>query len=206
MEQLPDPPDRFTNAADVAECTEGQRLWRIYFRGGPHPTSWQEFRHYGPTGSRFDPQEPPPSTQSRGVMYTATGSDALRTVIAELFQQTRLIDRARDQPWVVAFGLSADLSLLRTDRLWPVQAGGNLAINSGSRERARAWSRVVYDSYPTLSGIWYPSSLTNQPCAALYERAGFAIPRAPVFNEALNSARLLPGLTKIAANLGFTLR
>jgi hypothetical protein len=105
-------------------------------------------------------------------MYTATGANALRTVIAEVFQQTRLIDRGRGEPWVAAFRLAEEISLLRTDRLWPVQAGGNLAINSGSREKARAWSRVVYDSYPTLSGIWYPSSLTNQPCAALYERAG----------------------------------
>jgi hypothetical protein len=139
-------------------------------------------------------------------MYTATGANALRTVIAEVFQQTRLIDRGRGEPWVAAFRLAEEISLLRTDRLWPVQAGGNLAINSGSREKARAWSRVVYDSYPTLSGIWYPSSLTNQPCAALYDRAGFAIPPSPLFNEALNSARLLPGLTKIAAELRFALR
>lgn len=79
---------------------EGTTLARIYFSGGPHPVRWNEFRHYGPTNARFDHHVPDghgdSRTQDRSVLYC--GSDAL-TCLAEVFQQTRRIDRVRNGPW-----------------------------------------------------------------------------------------------------------
>jgi hypothetical protein len=80
-----------------------------------------------------------------------------------------------------------------------------MAINSGARARAREWSRAIYQAYPTADGIWYPSSVTNQPCAVFYERAKTALPSNPSFHDALCSPRLLPGLSQAAAELNYLL-
>lgn len=39
---------------DVHTLPAGSLAWRIYFRGGLHPTRWDRFRHAGPTAARFD--------------------------------------------------------------------------------------------------------------------------------------------------------
>lgn len=127
------------------------------------------------------------------------------TALAEVFQETRVIDRHRNQPWLAAIDLTASLQLLDTSRDWPVRAGGNMAINSGNRSRARRWSRVIYDSYPDAQGIWYPSSITNRECVAIYERASAALPAAPVFNERLDSPKLLASLSQLAEALNYDL-
>ena len=81
-----------------------------------------------------------------------------------------------------------------------------MAINSGSRAKARAWSRVIYRSYADVDGIWYPSSLNNGPCIALYERARDCLPASTSFNEALNSPKLLRGILAAASQLNYVLR
>ena len=205
MERLADPPRRFDVPGVFRVCPAGSRLWRIYFRGGTYPTSWNELRTFGPTGSRFDHHTPPKRVQARGIAYATSGPAAILTALAEVFQETRHIDRRRGEPWLAAFELSADVKLLDTSGDWPGQAGGSMAINSGSRSRARAWSRVIYASYPDAGGVWYPSSLKNQPCAALYERAARALPASPAFNEPLDSPKLFAGLTVLAKRLNYTL-
>jgi hypothetical protein len=48
----------------------GTGLWRLYFRRGNHPVSWNTFRSYGPVeSSRFDHQISP--GQPRSILYTA---------------------------------------------------------------------------------------------------------------------------------------
>ena len=80
-----------------------------------------------------------------------------------------------------------------------------MAINSGNRGKARAWSRAIYDSYADAQGIWYPSSITNRECAAVYERAFGALPAAPAFNERLDSPKLLAALSQLADALNYDL-
>lgn len=80
-----------------------------------------------------------------------------------------------------------------------------MAINSGSRAKARAWSRVIYRT-ADVDGIWYPSSINNKPCIALYERARDALPASTSFNEALNSPKLLRGILAAATQLNYVLR
>ena len=218
MEFLPDPPTPFPVPADVHVLKAGARLWRIYFHSGKSPTPWSGFRCFGPTSARFDPHLAPPRRQARGILYAAketprerTGSAKKKnagvlTAIAEVFQDTGLIDRIRNEPWLTAFQLQSDVPLLSTWDLWPVSAGGNMAINSGSHAQARKWSRAIYDQYPHVAGIWYPSSMTNTPCVALYERAEKSLPVRPQFNRPLVDPALLPGLTVIAASLNYDLR
>jgi len=46
-----------------------------------------------------------------------------------------------------------------------------MALNSGPRPRARRWSAAIYDTYPHIGGLWYPSSMYGgTPAVALYER------------------------------------
>jgi hypothetical protein len=205
MEILPDPPARFSVDEMVRVCAKGTRLVRIYFRKGKYPSLWNEFRRFGPTSSRSDHHTEPRRAQTRGILYATTGDNGILTALAEVFQNTRLIDRARDEPWLTVFQLDAAVKLLDTSGEWPVRAGGNMAINSGSCERARAWSRVIYDSYPSVDGIGYPSSITNHECVALYERAAHALPSRTIFNEALASPKLTAGLLELAARLNYAL-
>lgn len=205
MERLPAPPRRFTIPGRFRTCPAGLELWRIYFQGGSFPTAWNEVRQWGPSGSRFDHHTMPKRTQPRGILYAASGKDAILTVLAEVFQETRLIDRNRNEPWLVGFELAAPVKLLDTSGPWCVSAGGNMAINSGSRHRARSWSRVIYSSYPSAEGIWSPSSLVNLPSVALYERAVHAVPSRPSFHEPLSSPKLAKGLLDYAARLNYML-
>ena len=205
MEFLPPAPKKFPVAPDAYRLEAGVTLWRIYFRAGKRATAWNAFRYIGPTDSRFDHHTYPKRTQDRGIIYATTGRDAIGTALAETFQDTRLVDRHRDEPWIVGFGLAKDVMLLDTGGNWPVRAGGNMAINSGSRKKAQGWSRAIYLSYPNIHGILYPSSLTNQLCVALYERAAKNLPVRPAFNESLASPKLFAGLTQLASRLNYAL-
>lgn len=203
LEELPLPPIGFSVDPVFKTCARGTRFVRVYCRSGKYPCAWDEFRHFGTTKSRFDHHTDPPRSQSRAILYAAAGPEAISTVLAEVFQETRLIDRKRNDPWVVIFDVTKPVALLDTTGHWPVRAGGNMSINSGRRDRSRAWSRAIYEAYATVEGLWYPSSITNQSCVALYERARPAMPPRPVLNEPLNSPKLLRGLLECAATLNY---
>ena len=204
-ERLPKPPQKFGIPPVLKTLRRGTRLWRVYFQGGGHPTQWDACRNFGPTNGRFDHHTHPKRVQSRGIIYATSGKQAILTAVAEVFQDTRHIDRFRAQPWLASFELDGPLQLLNTGANWPGQAGGNMAINSGLRSRAREWSRRIYGQYPAVEGIWYPSCLTNQPCAALYERATHALPSRPSLNLPLSHPSLLANLTQIATRLNYTM-
>src|SRR5512139_1525033 len=109
MEFLPPAPKKFRVATDAYRLEAGVMLWRIYFRAGKRATAWNAFRYFGPTDSRFDHHTCPKRTQDRGIIYATTGRDAIGTALAETFQGTRLVDRHRDEPWIVGFGLAKDV-------------------------------------------------------------------------------------------------
>jgi hypothetical protein len=202
METLPEPPPVFSLPPDVLPLAEGTEIWRIYNRTGPHPTAWNSLRFSFAEG-RFDHQEP--GEENRGILYATVGRHAVPTALAECFQYTRRINRNRYDPWLVSFACRGNMELLNMGGGWPLRAGGNMALNSGPREMSRRWSRVVYRSYPNIAGIAYPSSLTNETCLALYERALPCFPQTPTYHEPLASPGLFNGLTRIAERLGFSL-
>lgn len=206
MAKFPDPPA----VADLAAVPParrvlpaGTRCWRIYFQGGPHPGSWDTFRAYGPTSARFDHHLPPPRLQARRVLYVATSP---LTCFAEVFQDTRTIDRPRHAPWLVAFELAQPVALLDLTGRWPTQAGASMAINSGPRPRARRWSQAIYAAYPQLEGLHYPSSMNaNAPAIALHERAAHVMPGRPVFHRALADTALSAVVARAATRVDYAM-
>lgn len=181
----------------------GTELWRLYFRDGAHPTRWSDFRAFGPTGSRFDHQLPPPRVQERRILYAAAAGP---TCIAEVFQDSKVIDRRARGPWLVCFALARPVELLDLAGAWPTRAGASMAINTGPRSRARRWSQAIYAAYPTVDGVYYASSMdANHPSVALYERAAAAVPERPVLHRALADPHLAVAIGHAALRFGYAL-
>jgi hypothetical protein len=87
---------------------------------------------------------------------------------------------------------------------WPTRAGASQAIASGPRGRAQAWARAIYEAYPAVEGLWYPSSMHGGPTAlVLFERAEDALPAAPEVAIPLSHPGLLPDLVRAADVLGY---
>jgi hypothetical protein len=121
-----------------------------------------------------------------------------------VFQETRVIDRNRNQPWMAAFAIESPLDLLDLTGNWPTRARASMAINTGPRPRAQRWARASYDAYPQLHGILYPSSMdANRPAVALFERALPAMPARPRLHRALAAPPLLVPITNAAARFGY---
>ncbi len=206
MAKFPEPPP----AADLAEIPaavhilpRGTLLWRIYFQGGRHPTFWNRFRSWGPTHSRFDHHEPPAHDQDRSILYAAGEGP---TCLAEVFQDTRVIQRTRANPWLAGFGLARDVTLLDLTGPWPTRVGASMALSTGPRPRSRRWSRRIHAAYPDVDGVLYPSSMAaNRPSAALCERAEDALPAHPEINRRLDDPAFHFMLCNVASRLGYGL-
>lgn len=195
-------------APDIKPLVAGCVLARVYFTAGAHPTRWNEFRCYGPTNSRFDHHLADASgrvrLQPRAVLYCA--ADAT-TCLAEVFQQTRRVDRVLNAPWLAVFELRQPLRLLDLSGAYATRVGASMAINTGSRVRAREWARSFHEAFDDLQGIYYPSSMHgNQGAVVLNERALPALPEHPRFNRALADDALLDVLKHAAVALGYGLR
>jgi RES domain len=190
-------------AASWKTLPRGTRLWRVYFQGGPHPTFWNSFRGFGPTRGRFDHHLPPARLQERSILYAASEGP---TGLAEVFQDTRILDRTARSPWLVGFDLQHDLQLLDLSGAWPTRAGASMALATGPRPRAQRWSRSIYEAYPEAQGLYYPSSMHgNRPAVALYERSLSALPPFPIFHRPLADPALLSILSRVATQLGYGL-
>lgn len=206
MAKFPEPPspsDRDARVApEVKTIPAATLLWRLYFRGGQHPMAWNQFRSHGPIASgRFDHHEGQSQEQGRAILYAAMEGP---TCLAEVFQDTRVIDRHRKAPWMVAFRTGGALELLDMTGNWPTRAGGSMAIHTGPRSRAQRWARAIHAAYPALHGILYPSSMNaNRPAMALFERAQFAIPTHPQLHRALAEPPLLVPIANAAARFGY---
>jgi len=210
--KFPDPPEvdalRAVEPA-VKSLAKGVRLARVYFTGGDHPTRWNEFRHYGPTNARFDHHVRNAAgesfVQDRSTFYCAQAAD---TCLAEVFQETRRINRTRKAPWLAIFALGRKVDLLDLTDAYPTRVGASMAINTGHRGRAREWAKRFYEAYETLAGIYYPSSMNgNRPAIALNDRAERAgcLPEHPDLNRALADDALLDVLKHSAERLGYAL-
>ncbi len=191
----------------------GSLLFRAYRAGGVYPSAWNTFRTYGPTSARFDPHLPPPHEQERGVLYAA---GSLPTALVEAFGMTRVIERSRDEPWLVSFALAAPLVLLDLTGAWPTLAGASQAISSGRRDIARLWAQAIYEDYDGIHGILYPSSMSgprrgrHDPplhglSLALFERAAIGLPDHPTMHLQLGHPGLDAMLGQIAAAHGYDL-
>lgn len=206
MPKFPEPPTAAVLAETPPErkvVPANSRLWRAYFRAGRHPTFWDEFRSFGLTRGRLDHHLPPPSAGDRSILY---GAEQGLTCLAEVFQDRRLIHRASRNPWLVAFRIRRALELLDLTGLWPTRVGASMVINSGPRPRAQRWSRAIYEVFPKIEGLYYPSSMVaNRPALALYDQATSAMPSAPAFHRPLSDPALLTLLRNVARDVGYGL-
>jgi hypothetical protein len=188
---------------DRVAVTTDTILWRVHGTAGAQLSGWAGLRHYGPVAScRYDPHPPPPSAaQAEGVLYLAITP---QTALAEAFQLRRLVDRHTEAPHLVGLRLSRPVHLLDLSRTWPTRAGASQAINSGPRDRSRAWARAIRAAFPDLDGLWYPSSMDGGGlCAALWTPAADALPRTPVLSRALSDPALADRVAGAAARLGY---
>ena len=189
----------------------GTSLARVYFSRSAHALDWNQFRFFGPLNSRWDHHVPnatgDPCAQERGIYYAA--SDA-KTCLAEVFQDTRRIDRVYQAPWLVIFKTVESLKLLDLAGDFATRMGASMAIHSGSRVRARDWARDLYEAFPEAEGILYAASMRGgEPAVALNERAltrGRFFPAHPEFHRALSDDAMLDVLKHAARELGYALR
>ena len=207
MPKFPAPPPASALSAIAPELRilpAGTRLWRLYNRGGPYYGAWNKFRDYGPLPTaRFDHHMSPPHVQGRKILYAATLGP---TCVAEVFQADRTIDRVAGNPWLVGFTIERDIALLDLTGVWPTRAGASMALNTGPRHRARRWSAAIYDAYPHVGGLWYPSSMYGgKPATALYERVEDSLSGAPYFHLPLSAPALYIPLRHVAEDVGYAL-
>lgn len=187
---------------------DGDRLvWRVYFAGGEYPSTWNQFRWFGPLGSRFDHHvgEPSaPQTQERGAYYCAP---SLRTAVAETFQSTaRHVSLTRREPRVVAWFPTTRLSLLDLTSEWTIQAGCDQRIHSTpTRVSTRSWSRAIYDVYPDVAGLRYRSKMAGGTCWYLYERCSDYLPARPVIDLPFDHPEMRRAIEAACGELGYSL-
>ena len=191
---------------DVLVLPRGTELWRVYFRGGEHPTFWNEFRHVGPLDSRFDHHDgEEPAYQARSVLYAARSPV---TCLGESFQKTRTIHRSARAGWLAGFELATDTALLDLMGGFATRAGAPMGRMSGPRSVSRNWARGFYDAYPSIHGLRYPSSMhANRTAVVLTDRAeaAGALPSQPEFHRALADPVMLDVLKNAADELGYAL-
>lgn len=215
---LPDPPgDLATIPPDLYHLAAGTTLWRIYPAGGEHPTTWDAFRHFGPTTNRFDHHLPDDAgrghEQVRGIYYAAVQepSDvdfarALTACLGEVFQEDRTVDRGARQNRLVGFRTLRDLALLDLTRHWAIRSGATARIATGPHAWARRWARAIYAAYPALEGLAYRSAYGGgQVSVALFERAVGVTPPRATFDRALADRHLAEPIGRACLALAYHL-
>jgi hypothetical protein len=213
MPKFPEPPGieaLHQIPVETQELPAGTTVARIFFAAGDNPTTWDIFRYYGPSASRFDHHlldgNGLPQVQGRGVMYLAAGNKSIPTCLAEVFQATRIIDRYSRDPILVGFELAKSLTFLDLRGTFATAVGASMAIHSGPRPRARRWAQQFYEAYPEVDGILYYSSMYgNAPAVALFERGQRALPRRPIFHRELKDPVLANILTETAKKIRYDL-
>jgi len=181
----------------------GRPIWRVHRTSGAHVIGWNQLRHYGPLDTmRFDPHDPPPHTQARGVSYHAL---EVPTVLAEVFHQTRVINVSRGDPYLTGWTPTRELVLLDLTGDWPIRNGASYTINTGRKNHCRAWARAVSTAWPDLDGLWHHSSLTGSAVVTLFNGSAGAFPASPDFSNPLAHPGLFPVLRAAAARIGYRL-
>lgn len=212
-ERLPPPSaarirDTQVRAEDLLVLPKGTRLMRVHDLAGPWPTSWDQFRAWGPTASRFDHHPTPTRAHTRRrVAYLTHGANAFTAALAEHFQDgaggVLPLDLSRGRPAVSLVDTVHDITLLDLDGGWVTRAGGNQSIRTGSRARSRHWARAIYSAHRSVQGLAYSSSVWGPGrCVALWERAERAFPTQPTATRTLDDPAMAPALATAAEALG----
>lgn len=126
---------------------------------------WESVHHTGPR--RDHP--------SRRIAYLTRGPDAFTAAVAEYFQDdnigVRPIDTHHNRPNVAAIDTVRPLHLADLDGGWVTRAGGNQAIRTGLRSRAR---EMVPAHLPAPLAHPAPELVKSGPRGRLRRRPDFA--------------------------------
>ncbi|GAB3449862.1 RES family NAD+ phosphorylase [Actinophytocola sediminis] len=216
MSRLPQPPapaalkTMLRPHEDIVAVHSGTRLVRVFSAAGRHQQRWNTFRHSGPLAhARFDPHPPGPNgeraaTAAHGVLYFGL---SVRTSVAEVFQQTSIVDRTTRRPHLVVFQPKRTLNLLDLTGLWPTRAGASQEISSGAKDVTQAWARAIRVAFPDLDGLWYRSSMdSGEPAVCLWNPpAADALPAQPDILLPLDYPGLDLPLSRVCDSLNYTL-
>lgn len=157
-------------------------------------------RQHGPlTSARFDPHPEPAGTRSMGIVYVAGD---VPTALAEVYQQTRVIQRGFRAAQLTAWFPTRTLRVLDLTDVWPTRAGASHSLNGGCKDYTRSWVRAVITAWPDLDGMVY-TGITGRQCWVLYTPAADAFPSAPDFSQPLAAAALGPALASAARQVGY---
>jgi hypothetical protein len=200
----------FRPQEDLVAVSTSTRLVRVFVAAGAHQQRWNTFRHTGPLPhARFDPQPPPPAggvitTPEHGVLYFGL---TVRTSIAEVYQQTSIVDRSTRRPHLAVCQPARPLRLLDLTGLWPTRVGASQEISSGAKHITQAWARAIRTTFPDLDGLWYRSSMdSGDPAVCLWHPpAGTGLPLTPEVLLPLDYPGLDLPLARICDSLNYVL-
>lgn len=207
MAKLPRPDPAKIAGVDAAVAVVGRNLWRLHTPAGEFPLRWDELRAYGPLPSaRFDPWLPPPDHHDADPVTTGVGYFAfdIPACLAEVYQARRVIDRGAGVQ-LTAFIPARPLRLLDLRAGWPIAIGASHLINSGPRDRCRAWAHAIRSGYTGYDGLIY-TGMAGRDCVTLYAPPGDAFPALPAFTKPLADPALDPYIASAAEQIGYDIR
>lgn len=207
MAKLPWPDPSTVAAVGAAVATVDRDLWRLHAPAGAYPLRWDELRSFGPLpGARFDPWLPPPRSREADPVTAGVGYFALDipSCLAEVFQNRRLIDREGGVQ-LTAFTPTRHLHLLDLRGDWPIAIGASHLINSGHRDRCRAWAHAVRCVHPHHDGFVY-TGMAGRDCIVLYAPPLDYFPTLPGFTKPLADPALDPYIAAAAEQIGYGVR
>ena len=173
----PPPPGELEPVDGYTRSEPALVLWRVHRTEGEHAIGWDRLRYWGPVATaRFDPHLAPPHSQSRGALYAGLG---IPDILAEVYQETRVVDRAAGAPYLAAWRPARPLRLLDLTGDWPIKAGASYTINAGRKDYCRSWAQTIYTAHPDLDGLWHHSSMTGRPLVTLFTHAADSFPGRP---------------------------
>lgn len=190
---------------ELVEISPNELLWRVHRTSAGHSLPWSVLRTYGPM-LRFDPHPYPRGDHPhRGVWYGATDIDS---ALAEAYQDTRVIDRQWEDPFLTGFRCTRplrllDLGLFGSGR-WPTRVGGNFAMATAPRSIAQRWARAIRSAHPDLDGLLYRGRFGGGPCLALLSPAADAFPARPLTSNPLTHPGIQSRLAGAALRIGYT--
>ncbi|MDQ2846904.1 MAG: RES domain-containing protein [Actinomycetota bacterium] len=110
----------------------------------------------------------------------------MTTALAERFQAAREIRCAQsDRPIAYSWFPTRPLRLIDLTGQAALRIGASTKINSGPKRITRNWARAIRDAWPDADGLFYTSSMTGQPCVAIWAPAADSFPPRPQFARLL---------------------
>lgn len=182
----------------------GEALWRIHRTRGRHRQRWNDLREFGPISTmRWDPHPSPQGVYPGAAVSYASPNVA--TAFAEAFQHRRAITLSSAQA-LVGWMPSRELRMLDLTGQWLLHNGASSSLAGGRKDRCRAWSHAIGQTWPDLDGLYVPSTMTNAPMVVLYAPSRSAFPAGPNVARSLDSPSLSGVLVDVAASLRWPIR